>query len=257
MMFKSPKHILVTRPTHQAENLCQLLLEHNVQAVRLPCIHIVRTQNTDKINQLLAKQADFDWLIFVSANAVTMHQSFLVDGRMPPTKKTRFAAVGAATAQAMREHGLPVDLVPLQGYSSEALLASTELQQITGQSFLIVSGEGGRDELAKILQLRGAKIEYLMVYQREVACTDPTQTQALLQSKQLDGITITSGEIVRNLLLIIEKKYHPLLFALPTIVISERIKQIAVDMGFKKITVAACPSDTAILTAVIESLQGN
>ena len=256
-MLKLPKHILVTRPTHQAENLCQLLAQHNFQAVRLPCIHIVRTQNTDQINQLVAKQAGFDWLIFVSANAVTMHQSFLVNGRMPPTKETRFAALGAATAQAMRENGLPVDLMPSQGYSSEALLASTELQQITGQSFLIVSGEGGRDELAKTLQLRGAKIEYLMVYKREIVSTDATQTQTLLRHKQLDGITITSGETIQNLLLIIEKKYHPLLFALPTIVISERIKQIAIEMGFKKITVAASPSDTAILTAVIESLQGN
>lgn len=249
-------HVLVTRPLHQANHLSRLISEQGGIAVRLPTLEIVPVDDTGKIEHSLAILDKFQWLVFVSANAVTMHHYYLDGGRMPHARYMRFAAIGAATAQAMALAGLPVDLVPEQGYNSEALLAMPQMQRIAGQAFLIVRGEGGREELAETLRSRGASVDYLDVYKRVIPAIDHADVLLLLAQGGLNAVTITSGEALQNLLIMLGENYHRLLFAIPLIVVSDRIGQMAADRGFKQIVVAASPSDAAILEAVTKCLTG-
>lgn len=248
--------VLVTRPAHQADHLSGLISERGGVAVRLPTLEIARVDDAGKIKQKLAILDKFQWLVFVSANAVTMHHYYLDGGRMPHAQQTRFAAIGAATAEAMALAGLPVDVVPEHGYSSEALLAMPQMQPIAGQAFLIVRGAGGREELADSLRSRGASVDYLDVYKRVIPAIDHSDVLSLLAQGRLDAITITSGEALQNLLIMLGENYHRLLFAIHLIVVSDRIRQMAADMGFKQIAVAAGPSDAAILEAVTKCLTG-
>jgi len=48
----------------------------------------------------------------------------------------------------------------------------------------------------------------------------------------------------------IDSRYHPRLQSLPLVVISDRIKQLAAEMGFNRIAVAKQASDAAILDVV-------
>ncbi len=249
-------HVLVTRPAHQADKLSRLILQRGGIAVRLPTLEIKPVDEVEKIKAKLALIDTFQWLVFVSANAVTMHNYYLDGGRMPLSHDMRFVAIGAATAQAMTLAGLPVDLVPSQGYSSEALLAMPQLQHIDGQSFMIVRGEGGREALATTLSNRGATVDYLDVYKRIIPELDISEVLSLLTQGKLDAITITSGEALQNLLIMLGERYQPLLFATHLVVISDRIGQMAAELGFKQIVVAASPSDTAILEAVTKCLTG-
>ncbi|MDP2902738.1 MAG: uroporphyrinogen-III synthase [Methylovulum sp.] len=249
-------HVLVTRPAHQGENLSRLILQQGGIAIRLPTLEIRPVDDAEKIKAKLAVMDTFQWLVFVSANAVTMHNYYLDGGRMPHPYGIRFAAIGAATAQAMALAGLPVDLVPEQGYSSEDLLAMGQLQEIEGQSFLIVRGEGGREALATILRNRGATVDYLDVYKRAIPAVDILEVLSLLAQGRLDAVTITSGEALQNLLMMLGERYHQPLFAIKLIVVSDRIRQMAAELGFKQIVVAAGPSDAAILEAVTKCLTG-
>jgi len=79
----------------------------------------------------------------------------------------------------------------------------------------------------------------------------------LLGQQKLDAIIITSGEALQNLLVMIPQQYRPMLVAIPIIVVSGRIAQIAGNMGFKQIVTAEYPADTAIMVAVTMSLTGN
>jgi uroporphyrinogen-III synthase len=54
----------------------------------------------------------------------------------------------------------------------------------------------------------------------------------------------------------LEKKHHQRLLAVPVVVVSNRIRQIAADMGFKRIAVTNCPSDSAILETVTMCVTG-
>ena len=246
----------MTRPAHQAENLSRLIEEWGGVAFRFPTLAIVPLDDSCTIQNTLAHLDRYQWLVFISANAVTMH-SYYSDGvKIEQFKSVRIAAIGKATALALAQAGLPVDLVPESGYNTEALLAMPQMQQMKGQSCLIVRGEGGREELATTLRSRGATVEYLDVYKRIIPALDSSQVSLLLAQDKLDVITVTSGDALQNLLIMLEEKNHQQLFEVPLVVISNRIRQIAADMGFKRIAVTNSPSDAAILETVTMCVTG-
>lgn len=249
-------HILVTRPAHQAENLSRSIEEWGGVAVRFPTLAIVPLADSCTIQNTLAHLDRYQWLVFISANAVTMHSYYSDSVKIELFKSVRIAAIGKATAQALALAGLSVDLVPESGYNSEALLAMPQMQQMNGQSCLIVRGEGGREELATTLRSRGATVEYLDVYKRIIPALDSSQVSLLLAQDKLDVITATSGDALQNLLIMLEEKNHQQLFEVPLVVISNRIRQIAADMGFKRIAVTNSPSDAAILETVTLCVTG-
>ena len=248
--------VLVTRPEHQAENLSRLIEEQGGIAVRFPTLEIVATDNVDRIKDALANPDLFQWVIFISANAVNFALK-ANGGKIARTKSVRFAAVGQATAQAMTMAGLTVDLVPDNGYNSEALLAMPQLQQVEGQHVLIVRGESGREQLATTLRNRGAEVNYLEVYKRVIPRIDSSSVVKLLAQHSLDVITVTSVEALQNLnLMLDEKNNNKLLSLIPLVVVSDRIGQQAFDMGFNRVTVTSSPIDTAILETVITCVTG-
>ena len=248
--------ILVTRPVHQAENLSHLIAEGGGSAIRFPTLAIAAMDDPCTIKNTLAHLDRYQWLVFISTNAVTMH-SYYSDGvKMDQFKSVRIAAIGKATAQALALAGLPVDLVPESGHNSEALLAMPQMLQINGQRCLIIRGAGGREELATTLHSRGANVEYLDVYKRIIPKIDSSQVNLLLAQNKLDVITVTSGEALQNLLIMLEEKHHQQLFEVPLVVVSNRIRQIAADMGFKRIAVTNSPSDVAILETVTMCVTG-
>jgi uroporphyrinogen-III synthase len=247
--------VLVTRPEHQAGKLCQLLVEQGLAPVRFPTLAIQASNDMALLRKTLANLGKFQWLIFISANAVNFALK-ANGGKIPQLNSACLAAVGQATALALADAGLTVNVMPEQGFSSEALLAEPRLQNLYGQRILIIRGEGGREELAETLRERGAETEYLEVYRRVVPEIDKTELLGLLEQKQLAAITITSGEALQNLLMMTASEYYPLLLATPLIVVSGRIAQLADDMGFKQIVVAAQVADMAIIEAVTMCLTG-
>lgn len=248
--------VLVTRPKHQAENLSRLIEEQGGIAVRFPTLDIV-PRDDDAIKSDLANLDRFQWVVFISVNAVNFALK-ANSGKIGYTESVRFAAVGKSTAQAMKMAGLPVDLMPENGYNSEALLAMPQLQQVEGQNFLIVRGEGGREQLATTLRSRGAAVNYLEVYKRIIPRIDSSPVMELLAQHRLDVITVTSAEALQNLSLMLGEKNNnnKLLSLIPLVVVSDRIRCIAADMGFNRITVTDSPNDTAILETVITSVTG-
>jgi uroporphyrinogen-III synthase len=80
----------------------------------------------------------------------------------------------------------------------------------------------------------------------------------LLAQHRLDVITVTSAEALQNLSLMLGEKNNnnKLLSLIPLVVVSDRIRCIAADMGFNRITVTDSPIDTAILETVITSVTG-
>jgi uroporphyrinogen-III synthase len=241
--------ILVTRPVHQSENLLKLISLAGGIAVKFPTLDIVATDNIDQIKSTLAELGNYQWLVFISANAVNFALK-ANGGKIERLNSLRKAAIGLATARAMALAGLPADLLPEQGYSTEALLIMPQLQQINGQHFLIARGEGGREQLADILRERGATVDYLEVYKRKMPRFDCSEVHTLLAANKLDAITITSGETLENLLAMLTDHDNKRLLSLPLVVVSDRIRQMAADKGFTKIAVADGPSDMAMLEAV-------
>lgn len=243
--------VLVTRPAAQADALCQLIAQADGRPLRFPTLEIQPAAVDDaSIDQALAG----DWLIFTSTNAVDFALKAF-GGKMAGHMAVKLAAVGQATAAALRKAGLPVACVPETEFSSEGLLAQPAMRQVAGRRITIVRGLGGREKLEQSLRGRGAEVAYLEVYRR---CRPVINNDELLQAlhdQRLSAITITSGEALQNLLAMLDSAAG-LLRKLPLIVVSDRIKQLALELGFEQITVSLQPTDAAILETLTTLLNG-
>ena len=246
---------MVTRPEHQAYRLCRLIEQSGGTAVRFPVLEIVPVNGLQLQQNILHHLDLFDWVVFISVNAVNFALRSSV-GNIDIPQGVRMAAVGRATAKALQEAGLRVDLLPEAGFNSEALLAAPELLHLDGLSVLIVRGQGGRELLADKLRTRGARVEYLEVYKRLKPVMDVEPILKRLENHDLDVITVTSGEALQNLVSVFDEKMKNRLLSVPLVVISDRIKRLANKIGFKNIAVSTEPSDTAILDSVAVLING-
>ena len=242
--------ILVTRPAHQAQNLCRLIEEHQGIAVRFPTIEIEALTENSSATISLDKLSNQSLIIFTSANAVNFALA-AIGGKIRQFAATPIAAIGKATAQALEAAGIDVEIVPESGFDSEALLAMPPLKEVNGKNILIVRGQGGREELAKTLSARGAKVDYLEVYKRVMPECDNSTVCRLLETNKLDVIVSTSGESLENLLIMAGLDFKKRLLVIPLVVVSGRIRLLAEKLGFMRIVVAEDPSDAAILSAIM------
>ena len=119
-------NVVVTRPAHQAEALCQLLEAQGAGTVRFPVMEIVEPQDKNTLLGIIDRLADFDLAIFISPNAVNCAIP-LIKSRTGFPQHLLVAAVGRGSARALEKAGRPADIFPQQFFNSEALLALPEL----------------------------------------------------------------------------------------------------------------------------------
>lgn len=232
--------VLVTRPAHQAENLCRLIEAEGGTAVRLPLLTIEPGAHAVEARRRLAAPRDL-W-IFTSANAVR-HALPWVGEAWPP----RLGAVGPATAAALAAAGQDA-APPLAGASSEALLASPELQDVTGWRVLVVTGEGGLDRLERGLAARGAAVERAEVYRRVPLPYPPEAVAAAL--RRCDVIVVTSGESLDHLVRLTPEGSRGTLLKKPLVVPAARVVEKARGLGFTQPPRVAEPmSDASLVSA--------
>ncbi|WP_228719976.1 fused uroporphyrinogen-III synthase HemD/membrane protein HemX [Methylococcus geothermalis] len=242
--------VLVTRPKDQAEPLCELVEAAGGRPVRFPLLDVRPSARAAEGAALLQGVSEWDWWIFISANAVNQARALGVlrsDGDTP-----RIAAIGKATADALAEAGITVDLIPEPQSNSEGLLAMPAMQDVAGRRILIVRGEGGREELKERLVERGALVQYAELYRRVPVSTDTETLVDGLRTSAFDMLTVTSGEALEHLYALVPPEDRERLLGTPLVVISERLKNQAGSLGFRYVSVADTASDPAVLQALTD-----
>lgn len=243
--------VLVTRPAEQAAGLCALIEAAGGRALRLPLLDIVPVEDPAAATELLSRP-DWDWLIFVSANAVR-HALALGAWRQG---SARIAAVGEATAVALREAGVRVDLVPEPQFNSESLLAAPALAEVAGLQILIVRGAGGRELLADVLRERGAIIAYAEVYRRRLpTLADSAAWIAHWQQGGIDSVVVTSGEILGHLMTLLGEAGPELAARTPLVVIGERVASLARERGWQQVWATQRAGDQGLMDAILALRQ--
>ncbi len=243
--------ILVIRPKPQGEILCEKIRALGGKATYFPTIEIALPQNIAEFITSISMLNQCDILVFISpqsvyASAAAIHQIWPV---FP--NRVKVAAVGASTAQALREANLPVDFFPEKEWSSENLLELSELQIVKEKKIVIVRGEGGREVLSETLKKRGAEVINAFAYRRLLPQVETSEYIHLLREHKIDIIVGTSYEAIQNLKILIGEFNWPILCEVPLLVISERIATLAKALGFVKIFIAKNASDGAIIEELI------
>lgn len=234
--------ILVTRPTGQAESLCRRIESLGWRAIPFPTVEIDPLDNAGPWFE-----EDYDYLIFVSRNAVTCGLS-RIQGK---NDALQYAAVGKGTASELKQHGKQVQIVPAERWDSEGLLTHPELNVVAGKKILILRGKGGRALLGDELTNRGAKVEYGEVYRR-VQPTADTASLIEIWPEQIRLIIATSNEILANLAAMLGDIAPVLLRSTPLLVVSERGRVYAQSLGCEQVLVAESAGDEALVSAMLQ-----
>lgn len=242
--------VLVTRPVHQAGSLARLIEQAGGEAIGLPTIEIAPPADPAALDALLARLAEFDMAIFISPNAVRGALARLeARGGLPP--ELALAAVGQGTLRALQAAGCSTVLAPTVRFDSEALLELLPRERVAGKHIVIFRGEGGRELLGETLTARGARIFYAVCYRRLPPRTPDVAALARLMRGEIDVITVTSAQGLRNLYDLAGETGRARLLGTPIVVVSERQARACRELGFHAaLRVAGQASDAAILESL-------
>ncbi|MBR4833088.1 MAG: uroporphyrinogen-III synthase [Thermoguttaceae bacterium] len=110
------------------------------------------------------------------------------------------AAVGPGTADALRDFGVQVDLIP-EKYNAEGLvdaLVDAE-KSLAGKRFLSVRASRGRDVLSKALTALGATVREVVAYRSLDVETPDAEIVDALRSNRVDFGTVASSATAKAL----------------------------------------------------------
>jgi uroporphyrinogen-III synthase len=247
--------VLVTRPLKQAHVFAKRLEQSGAAPMVLPTIEIAPPQDLQPLLEARAHLGAYDFVMFVSANAVEQALATLTHW---PEKATALAP-GKGTAAALREAGVPDQAIlsPVSRFDSEGLLELPLLQQMQGKRVLIFRGERGRELLGETLAARGAEVTRVTCYRRVCPASDVANTEELLwpllQQNRLQAITLTAGEALDNLETMAGETLCRALKALPVFAIHPRIAEHAQARGWKAVDTSgeSDSSDEALICGMI------
>jgi uroporphyrinogen-III synthase len=243
--------VLVTRPAAQAGGLARLIEEAGGEAIVFPALEIAPPRDAAALDKILARLREFDSAIFISANAVHQGLGRLAARGLSLPPGLALAAVGEATARALKERGIADVVSPGGRFDSEALLATQALTEVDGKRIVIFRGEGGRELLADELRRRGARVEYAQCYRRVRPATDPAALLERLARGTIDIVTVTSVASLTNLLEIAGTGGRARLLRLPFVVVSTRLGGAARAAGLEHPPLeSANASDEAIVARI-------
>jgi uroporphyrinogen III methyltransferase/synthase len=193
------KRIVVTRATQQAPALSERLRELGADVIEMPATQIARL-DLAPLRAAIDKISDNDWLIFTSQNAVAIFWEQLL-GRGKDARALaglKIAAVGPATAGALLEHGITVDVIP-QRFVAEGLIEILRARDdVARRKVLYVTAEGAREVLATELREIGADVTVIEAY-RSIADGEGAEKLArAIEAGKVDLATFTSASAVRG-----------------------------------------------------------
>jgi uroporphyrinogen III methyltransferase / synthase len=191
--------IVITRARAQAQRFAQLLEAAGALVLQAPTIVIEPPASWELLDTALGALDSFTWVVFTSVNGVAM-----VDRRLSARglawaaiARKRVAAIGPATAEALAEHGVRVELVPTE-YRAEALVEA--LRRLVGPAdrVLLPRAKETRDVLVVELRRLGVTVTEVPAYQTRRIEDGVVRLREALASGSVDAVTFTSSSTARN-----------------------------------------------------------
>jgi uroporphyrinogen-III synthase len=211
MVQKTPslsgKTIVITRPAGQAEEAGALIKQMGGIPYYIPAIEIRALSNPECLKKFIWElhKGYVDYVILMSTNGVkylfnAAENYNFVRLLHEGLRNTFVIAVGPKTAEAMEEHGVPVNLVPQQ-YSSEGLLKALESEDLKGKKIRIPRTSNATPTLTDNLREMGAEVEEIYVYESGLPLDEKIKEKFYqdLTSGCIDGLVFGSGLSAKNI----------------------------------------------------------
>ncbi len=220
--------ILVTRPSGASDPLVAELQSRGYRVSAVP------TVATRALRVAWPDLNGFEWVVVTSAAGVDLLPGVSVG--------PRWAAVGQATAGALRARGVEPDLVPPE--SSGAALASA-LPDAAGRRVLLVRASAADPDLPDGLRRRGASVTEITAYETVEGPGDSAAPlRKALARPDIAAVVFASGSAVRGFIKLGGGN------SLPAVTIGPRTTSAARAAGFTVVAEAASPEIEQLAAAV-------
>jgi uroporphyrinogen III methyltransferase/synthase len=198
------RRILNTRARRQASRLSQALKRLGAEVVEVPTIAIQPPSDPAPLKQAVRNLEDYDWLLFTSANGVDGFFAALGEAGkdVRALAGLKLGAIGPATAQAMSERGLLVDLTA-KTFVAEGLLEALADESLEGKRVLLPRAKQARSVLPDTLMDWGAAVDVVPAYET-VAPEGAGQALKAALDQGLDAITFSASSTVSNALALLD-----------------------------------------------------
>ena len=272
----STKTIVVTRPSGQARQLIEILMNSIEQSgvakrslpeiVSLPLLTIVPKTDAQLADHIATTLKDADLAIFVSPNAIECAMRLLERDWQEFSKKIiPIGVMGGSSKLALQNHGIgqeksptPV-LIPTNNehWDSEGLWQ--ELQGLgwdwQSKKIVIFKGEGGREWLADTLVTAGATVEAISTYTRVPLDLDNPAWHAIREMDISKSLwLLTSSEAVRYLGQVMKDQFPQGLQSASALCSHHNIANAAKAIGFGEVFTTEA-GDEALIKASLAWLM--
>ncbi len=255
MAGRGPR-VIVTREVERASATALALVDRGLAPIVVPCIAVSleASQDLDQALSAVGDRAPADWIVLTSVNAVRAVRAAAdrLGLDLSSVPGPRWAAIGRATAAAMREAGIRVDVQP-QRADGRSLAASLPVEP--GSRVLLPRGDLADDVLPLALAELGAEVTSIVVYRTLEAPAGSARLLGAALGERPVAIVATSGSTVRGLLTLsrsigVEERIR----GIPVVAIGPGTAAEAGRLGFDVAGHAAMQGPGGIADAVVAAV---
>lgn len=259
------REVLVTRPHTQAAALVDAIAAAGGVALRFPTLSIEPLAESTVLDAALRRLADFDLVVFVSANAADQAAARCAALDLPGLVQVRRAAApGPGSASALARLGVARVIAPSARFDSDGLIEAIDATGLKLASVLILRGAdehgddtagSGRQQLGEWLVKHGAVVEVVASYRRTRVQVAAGAIDALLLRRAPDALVVTSSAGGQRLAHLLGEKGLRWLGAVPTFVPHLRIAASVRAIGLADVHLTA-GGDSGIMNGLIGYFRG-
>ena len=191
--------VLVTRARDQAGELSELLVRHGAEPVEAPLIRIEPPDDWSEADAALSDLSGFDHVVFTSGNAVEAFFTRLIDRGLDARALggVRVAAVGGATAGALRSRGIEADCRPdvfRAGKLVEAMTGESDLRR--DARVLFPAADIAGPAVVDGLTAAGATVTRVTFYRTAMEAVLPDGIASMLEDRKIHLAVFASSSAV-------------------------------------------------------------
>jgi len=194
------RNIVVTRDRCGNADFAAKIIQHAGNPIQFPAIKLKPLTSSNRFLRVLAKLSEYNWIIFTSANGVSIFfdylQSLQKDSRVFASAK--IAAIGSETAAKLNEFSIKADFVPTAFTSKELGKQLIGFTNLKGKKVLLLRSQLASNELGELLEQAGAQLDDIAVY---TAVTEESESNRLterISGSAVDWLTFASPSSVKG-----------------------------------------------------------
>lgn len=194
------KSIVVTRDRQGNTDFAARIIIEGGNPIEFATIKFRPLTESGRFLQALAKLSEYDWIIFTSANGVTIF--FDVLQRLGKDARTfgsaKIAAIGSETAGKLSEFGIKADFVPRVFTGEELAKQLLGYANLHSKKVLLLRSASVSKELDEILEQTRAKVDDVPVYAIEAEKSSCSGLVKEIGGGKIDWLTFASPSSVRS-----------------------------------------------------------